>query len=543
TRRIREPLPWLFDEIAKNEPTRLYCSVPKVATDLSQGYRDVAFPEVARAINRYCVLIEQQIGRNESNSLSTVCYVGVQDPRCHFVNMALQKLGHTLLLSAPRNSLPMHLNLFDHTECKTLIYDSAIDPKQIVGGRDVKLILSPTLEEILDPRGPEPPHYPFTKTWEEIKTKPLCILHTSGSTGMPKPIHVTHAFVACGSEAAYLPEFMGHRQLLSEICRVPGRRLYVSFPPFHVGGLIAGFGVTVYANVCVVFGPPHLPPMGDVVLDVMKHANIKNMLSIPAPMMELAKSKEGMEYLAKMDWVLFGGGPVDKAAGDAISKVTHIQTLLGSTECHFSGLQFFNNPEERHEWDTFHFMPNQPGIEFRERSPGIFELVYVRMPETEDLHAVWKTFPQFTEYPSKDLLSRHPDPKQSHRWKFESRTDDLIAFANAGKYNPLAYEESMVSNPIIRGALMAGSMRPCASLLLELTEPVPTDDPKRYEELLEKVWPTIHAANLDAPKHAFIRKEMVLLATSAKPFDRASKGTVVRGRTLKLYESEIDALY
>ena len=36
---------------------------------------------------------------------------------------------------------------------------------------------------------------------------------------------------------------------------------------------------------------------------------------------------------------------------------------------------------------------------------------------------------------------------------------------------------------------------------------------------------------------------MILLATPDKPFDRASKGTVVRGRTLKLYESEIDALY
>lgn len=36
---------------------------------------------------------------------------------------------------------------------------------------------------------------------------------------------------------------------------------------------------------------------------------------------------------------------------------------------------------------------------------------------------------------------------------------------------------------------------------------------------------------------------MILLATAAKPFERATKGTVVRARTLQLYASELDALY
>lgn len=53
----------------------------------------------------------------------------------------------------------------------------------------------------------------------------------------------------------------------------------------------------------------------------------------------------------------------------------------------------------------------------------------------------------------------------------------------------------------------------------------------------------MQAANLDAPKHAFVRRDMILLATAAKPFERATKGTVVRARTLQLYASELDALY
>lgn len=203
----------------------------------------------------------------------------------------------------------MHLNIFDQTGCHTLIHDKAVDPKQVVGGRDMKTLVGPTMDEILDDDAGEPTQYPFTKTWDEIKRKPLCVLHTSGSTGMPKPIYISHEYTASGAEIQYIPEIDGHMTLLAEYIRVPGRRIYVTFPPFHVGGLIVvGFATIIYANTCNVLGPPHLPPMADVVLDVMKHGNVKCLLTIPAPLMDLSKSKEGMEWMGKLDWIIYGGG-------------------------------------------------------------------------------------------------------------------------------------------------------------------------------------------------------------------------------------------
>lgn len=34
----------------------------------------------------------------------------------------------------------------------------------------------------------EVPHVPFNRTFEQAEWEPLCVLHTSGSTGLPKPI-------------------------------------------------------------------------------------------------------------------------------------------------------------------------------------------------------------------------------------------------------------------------------------------------------------------------------------------------------------------
>ena len=197
-----------------------------------------------------------------------------------------------------------------------------------------------------------------------------------------------------------------------------------------------------------------------------------------------------------------------------------------------------NAPDERHLWDYFQFSPEDECIQFHEQSPGHYEQVLVRCPEDPQA-AVFSMFPEMNEYRTSDLMERHPDTTRfPNHYKFTGRTDDLIAFANAAKFSPLAYEEQVMGNKVVRSAIMVGIQRPCAALLIELANPdMPSD------EALEAIWPTIHEANGAAPKHALVKKEMVIMGSPSKPFERASKETVLRGRTLKLYEREIDAVY
>ena len=49
--------------------------------------------------------------------------------------------------------------------------------------------------------------YKFVKTFDEAKTYPFFILHTSGSMGLPKPIVFTHGWVTCLDAQDDLPVY------------------------------------------------------------------------------------------------------------------------------------------------------------------------------------------------------------------------------------------------------------------------------------------------------------------------------------------------
>lgn len=52
--------------------------------------------------------------------------------------------------------------------------------------------------------------FPYGKTYEEAEWEPLMVLHTSGSTGIPKPIIVKHALLALGDDYRDAPDFQGY---------------------------------------------------------------------------------------------------------------------------------------------------------------------------------------------------------------------------------------------------------------------------------------------------------------------------------------------
>ena len=77
-------------------------------------------------------------------------------------------------------------------------------------------------------------HVPFTKTFEEALSDPLFVVHTSGSTGIPKPLIYTHAFAATNTNMMSLDPPPGYE---SQDRMYQGKRVFITFPPFHVSFL------------------------------------------------------------------------------------------------------------------------------------------------------------------------------------------------------------------------------------------------------------------------------------------------------------------
>lgn len=103
----------------------------------------------------------------------------------------------------------------------------------ITTSHDLRVLEIPTLEELLNTSYP---HYPYEKSFDEAQKEPLVVLHTSGTTGLPKPIIWTHEFAASWLQWFKLEAPIGYVNTHSFWS--PGR-LFFTFPPFHVSCIFA----------------------------------------------------------------------------------------------------------------------------------------------------------------------------------------------------------------------------------------------------------------------------------------------------------------
>ena len=82
-------------------------------------------------------------------------------------------------------------------------------------------------------RGDFTEHYEYNKTFEEAAHDPFIIVHTSGSTGLPKPIILYHGGVATLDCQQLITPLDG---VDAQIKVHQGRvRAFTGLPPFHVG--------------------------------------------------------------------------------------------------------------------------------------------------------------------------------------------------------------------------------------------------------------------------------------------------------------------
>jgi len=87
----RRLFPTLIDERASSEPTKTFAAIPK-SSDLRDGFVDVSYHRLARAINRCSWWLEDKLGK--ARSFETIGYLAMLDLRYTILMFACVKVGY-----------------------------------------------------------------------------------------------------------------------------------------------------------------------------------------------------------------------------------------------------------------------------------------------------------------------------------------------------------------------------------------------------------------------------------------------------------------
>ncbi|KAL8793203.1 MAG: hypothetical protein Q9195_004233 [Heterodermia aff. obscurata] len=547
-------LPKVLDEQAQSNPDKVFAAIAR-SDVLSDGFRDVTFSQVAQAVNSLAYVLQSTFGPTLNYDFETLTYIGVPDLRYSIVFYAAVKCGYKVwllevsnrsgivfpklisvkvLLPSPRNPATTNLSLMKQTKSTKILYTSeleAILQNLLASVQDIQCATVGSLDSLLEANGPS---FPFGPDFDEAVRQPVVVLHSSGSTGIPKPVVMTHGTFAIADNDRNFPRVPNRENHDLTVWDFHGAsgRIYEPFPPFHLAGFFNKIMVPIFTNAIPIFGPPLRSPSGNLTAEIMLQQTVRGCILPPFVAEQLLHESDGLEFFKKLDVFIYAGGPLSQATGNAISSVTTVCQFYGATEVG-QIRQLVPRPED---WSYMEFHPDTK-LELLPSDDDAYELVLLADPTTESSCALNHNYPGVKEWHTKDLF--RPHPTKSGLWKFHGRKDDIIVLSNGEKLNPVPMESHLQTLAIISGALVVGQGRFQPALLLESKD----SGEKGSNVIIDEVWPTIESANLLVPGHGRITRSMVLLAPAGKPFIRASKGTIIRKLTETAFQKEIEDLY
>lgn len=209
-----------------------------------------------------------------------------------------------MLYLSPRNTLAGHLNVLEKSDCHIFLTAKNTRIEHILQSRTMQSATVPELDELLSDI--PVPGYPYTKTFEQARKDPCLVLHTTGSTGLPKPITWKLEILSTYEAWRTIPSINGYistTEIYQEAARV-----YNTMPLFHTSGLNTGITMSLLLGVTTVYGAAGVLPNATYADKMHKHANVEASVGPPSIYEELSYEPESLERISKMRFVLACGG-------------------------------------------------------------------------------------------------------------------------------------------------------------------------------------------------------------------------------------------
>lgn len=432
--------------------------------------------------------------------------------------LAVSRLGHTVLFLSTRISEDAVVSLIQATKANTLLFNE--NYRTLAAGVQERteastgLIFSP--KNNTSSTSSENQNLPQHHLDGASETKHVCwIIHSSGSTGHPKPIFQTHS----GALRNYANNF--------------GLRGYITLPLYHAHGISCVFRA-IHSRKIIYMYCAKVPLTAHYLLATLQeHREIRVLYAVPYALKLLSESQDGLATLKDLDLVMFGGSACPKPIGD---KLTQNGVLLvshyGTTETGQLMTSFRDRSDTA--WDYLRAGPElRPYLRMEERSPGIYELCVLpgwpsKVASNRDDDS----------YATKDLFEPHPTIPNA--WRYYARLDDTLVLENGEKVNPLLIEDVARDNPNVTDVVAFGANKSYVGVFLV---PAKTSSVKSDEELVDLIWPAIDACNEKMPAYARVMKDMIKVLPSTAQYRTTDKGTVIRSAFYRDFADEIEDAY
>ncbi|OCH88468.1 L-aminoadipate-semialdehyde dehydrogenase [Obba rivulosa] len=496
--------------------------------------RSLTYSQVLRAVDRLCAYYSSEgvlpeSARDDIPSEGVAAILTTTAIDLSLLEVALAKLGLSPLLISGNNSVPAVAHLCKITHASHLIFGAKYasevkEVEKILAEEGYQLVL---VEEKRFPLwgigGVDATHieaYCPRLTPEQEHYRTAVILHSSGSTGFPKPVFVSHkGFIANLSITLPQPSFS-------------------ALPVYHGFGHYSSFRCMYHAVPFTLF-PPHLPLTTTNICRIIKASptHCTQCVAVPYVIKLLAESEEGIRALAKFDVVSYSGAAFPDELGDRLTQAgVNILSHYGSTET--GGLLSSKRDFARDKawnWLRIHG-PVADYITLEDRGAGTFELV-VR----DGYPAKIVSNRPDNSYATKDLFVKH---HERGNWvKYFGRLDDTIVQLLGEKTNPVPIELTIRGNsPYVSEAIVFGTGRPQIGCLI-LPSDLGMEISKDRDTFMSTIWPAIEKANSEAPSHSQLLPEMIHILPYGTEVPVATKMSILRSACYAKFKDIIDNVY
>ncbi|KAF9008146.1 acetyl-CoA synthetase-like protein [Hymenopellis radicata] len=478
------------------------------------------------------------------------------------VALASIMCGITPFLISPRNSPAAIDDMLEKMDCTDVLIVTTNSLDLVLAEAltvpDLHVHGMPTLEQLYEPDRIAlcPDFIPYSAP--DVKLTDIAlIIHSSGSTGFPKPVPQSFATVLHWMNFL---DVSGIRDPSINVCAamaIPGFHAFgVNFQLLYPLTLVKPAALFPPASYDFRTGEcfPNAMPMFPQPTNVLQHiqwTGADMLLSVPSLLASWRVNPAHIEVLKTMRCVCCSSGPLPQDVGDdLVRQGVPLCTSYGATEFGiptyrlplgpdgYPSIEVFRDIEQRlKDWRyvsfnkhvTLRLIP-QTG------STDVFELQILTTPSHQP---AIENLPDVAGYATHDIVKAHPT--SPGLWRVIGRTDEVIVLSAGEKVVPNQTEDKVNSSPDVSGALMFGRGRPHCGLIVE------PRDPERWAKkgvhFIYAIWPFVEEANSQAPAFSRILRNMVIVTSREKPMERVGKGSLARQATLSSFEKEIEDAY